>query len=109
MKRYTATTADGDQLTGSSYEIASWLQEQDWDFGQAGAEGQFPWRRAVAGRVTIQTGRTLDAGVVEAQDPESFLWALSAAGILSLDTAEESTVGEGESTAGESEAENAGH
>lgn len=97
MKQYTATTAGGDRLTGSSYEIASWLQEQDWDYGQAGPEGQLPWRRAVAGRITIQTGRTLDAGVVEAQDPEAFLWALAAAGILSLDTV------------GESEGQNANH
>ena len=89
MKRYTAQTADGDRLTGSSYEIASWLQEQDWDFGQAGADGQLSWRRAVAGRVTIQTGRTLDASVVEAQDPEAFLWALAAAGILSLEEVQE--------------------
>ena len=84
--RYTARTPDGRTQTGTANEIATWLQEQDWEWGEAGPDGGLPWRRAVAARAAIQTGRVIDGAVVE--DAEAFLTAVAVAGLMTFDKVE---------------------
>ena len=80
--RYTAKTPTGETLTGTAPEIARLLQAQDWQPGDGGVDGERRWREKVAGRVQIQTGRTIPTESVD-----GFLLGLAAAGLLTLEQA----------------------
>lgn len=88
--RYTAQTPGGAARIGTASEIADWLQEQDWDWGQAGPGGALPWRRAVAARMQIQTGKSIEEEAVEAGDATAFLTAVAGAGLMTLHEVEDS-------------------